>query len=578
MLPLPHVSLLPMVIVFVVLLAGLGALVVALVRHGGNQGAADAWRLSSKRWAVPAQLRRAGQLVSARSFWADGLEAALPLGWIGGGMATTPRHGSLLVVAPPGARKTSAVVVPAVLRYAGPVLCASVKSEVYELTSEHRAGLGRVIVFDPSGATGIRSCRWSPLMDIRSYASAQQTAFDLLRADKASEGQLENQHFWDVMGRQGLAPLLYCAARTGRGIGECSALLLDEQDVTQELVLLGDQTALTQWQLHIQQEPRTKANINSTILQVLEVWSRTELQPILRTGGQVGPPAPAPILPAQPQLMRELLEASPQPASAATEAPAATEQPAWDAEQPANQPSGEVLDLDRFVAGHPGGGDTLFLVAPAQEQEQYAPVFQALISAVVRRIEQRSAQLGGVPLDPSILLCIDEAANIAPIKDLHQLVSRLRGQGAQIITVWQSLAQLYDIYHGDRAEAVIAGHTSKLFLSGIDEPRTLRYLSDAVGQDWHREVSTTSSPTGGSSTAGMHLIDVAPADWLRTRPAREGICLTPRVPPARLHLPAYFEDKRLQKMIPQQVLDRYRQVNTHGKRQGARGKRQGARR
>ncbi len=77
-------------------------------------------------------------------------------------------------------------------------------------------------------------------------------------------------------------------------------------------------------------------------------------------------------------------------------------------------------------------GGTLYLVAPADDQRLFSPIFEALTNCVVREVERRSAHLGG-PVDPRLLLILDEAANIAPLRRLDAIASAGAGQGIVLV-------------------------------------------------------------------------------------------------------------------------------------------------
>ncbi len=60
------------------------------------------------------------------------------------------------------------------------------------------------------------------------------------------------------------------------------------------------------------------------------------------------------------------------------------------------------------------GPNTLYLSAPAHDQRRLTPLFVALLRQVVEHVYDRVARTGR-PLDPPLLLVLDEAANIAPV-------------------------------------------------------------------------------------------------------------------------------------------------------------------
>ena len=59
----------------------------------------------------------------------------------------------------------------------------------------------------------------------------------------------------------------------------------------------------------------------------------------------------------------------------------------------------------------------------------------------------------------------------------------MTGPGIQLVTVWQSKAQL-DSTYGKDAETVLTNHRSKLiYPSGITDLATVQYISELVGDE-----------------------------------------------------------------------------------------------
>ena len=80
------------------------------------------------------------------------------------------------------------------------------------------------------------------------------------------------------------------------------------------------------------------------------------------------------------------------------------------------------------------------------------------------------------PIDPPLLVVLDEAANIAPLAELDGLAATCAAHGVQLVTVWQDLAQIAARY-GARSATVVNNHRAKLFLAGIADPATLDHAS-----------------------------------------------------------------------------------------------------
>lgn len=483
-------------VVTVVCLAGLVVLLVWKARLGGPGSDVDRWREASRRWARPKDVAALAD---------DGRPGRLRLGRLGDVPVLAPPNRSVLVQAPSGSGKTPRVVVPNVNAWRGPAVVASVKADVLHLTLAARSRLGPVMLFDPTGATGLESWRWSPLLGVDSYDQALRVAHDLCEAAKANrEGAgIEGQSFWDSQGRQMMAPVVFAAAMTGGSMADVDAwmkLPAGEQHVAGLLDRLGDDRAAVQWELFLSTEFKLKSDIKSTASEIFEAWARPELA---------------------------------------------------DATDVCRDDGRPVIDLDRLVlpdGGPDGGPATLYLVAPASDQEALTPVFATVVNAILRRVELAAARRG-TPLDPSLLLCLDEAANIAPLRKLDRVLSKAAGEGATILTVWQDQGQLEKIYGRAVARTVLSNSYVNLYLPGINDYETLRQLSDAIGDDTYVHRSTTSSMQGGSTTTSPQQMRVAPIEALRAMPVDQAIAITGSWPAMRLRVPAWFEDDRLRAQV-----------------------------
>ena len=121
----------------------------------------------------------------------------------------------------------------------------------------------------------------------------------------------------------------------------------------------------------------------------------------------------------------------------------------------------------------------------------------------------------------------------------------------QLVTVWQSLAQMRAIYQA-QTDSLITNHATKIFFSGISDHTTLRYVSDLCGEE---EVPTRSSTmdvhaTGrrrsvADSTARTRLV---PVDLLRQAPEGTALLMHGRLPPAHLIGRRPREERRLRRL------------------------------
>src|SRR4029078_10510962 len=91
------------------------------------------------------------------------------------------------------------------------------------------------------------------------------------------------------------------------------------------------------------------------------------------------------------------------------------------------------------------GSSTAYLCAPAHEQRRLQPLFATLVQEIVARAYERSAEISAA-LDPPLLVVLDECANIAPLRELATLASTGAGQGIQLVSVFQDMAEIYGAY------------------------------------------------------------------------------------------------------------------------------------
>jgi len=446
---------------------------VLLWRAGARQRTRD----RSFRWARRDHLR---------PLLVDGPERGrLLLGRIGRRrlVAAEPRA-STLIVAPTQAGKTTRLVVPNVLAWRGPLVVTSVKADVLAATNRQREDRGHVQVFDPTGATGYDTARWSPLLTCATYEAAERTASWLVQA----AGDPDNPHarYWEQLGARLLGPMLFAAAGTARSMSDIARWVdrRDETEVTDILEALADQDALDAWSATTAREERAKDSVYGTA----EVLLRAFTSPSVRRATTV-------------------------------------------------EDDSDRIDVERLL----DGDNTLYLVAPEHEQHRLRPLFEALVQSVVRAAQDRYASTGE-PLDPPLLLMLDEAANIAPLRNLDTLAATGAGQGILLCTVWQDLAQLDAIYNR-RAATVINGHRAKVLLAGQADLGTLDKLSRHIADDELFRPAPTWS-TDGRRSVSEHASDVrlAPIEYLRQLPTGQAIVLYGNLPPIRLRLLPYGHD------------------------------------
>ena len=136
---------------------------------------------------------------------------------------------------------------------------------------------------------------------------------------------------------------------------------------------------------------------------------------------------------------------------------------------------------DSVITGMLAGSNTLYLCAPLGDETRIGVVFAVVLHDLITQAFDRYNRTGD-PLDPRLLLLLDEAAN-TPLPKLPQWSSTVTGAGMQLVTVWQSKAQLDQIYNRD-ADNVLTNHRTKLiYPRGLSDMATIEYICNLVGTE-----------------------------------------------------------------------------------------------
>lgn len=444
-------------------------------------------------------LPRAGRARPASARWAAWTELRslrvwhsqprrLTLGRQGGTLIAAEALQSAIVVAPTQSGKTTGLAIPALLEWEGPVVATSIKTDLLRDTVECRRQLGEVMVYDPTESTGFEGVRATPLAGATTWRGAMRVA-SWLCASADSRAGLENADFWHAAAAKLLAPLIYAAATNGLTMADAVRWLDSgpgsEPEVTELLERSGSPDALLAWRATWNRDERQRSPIFTTAETIVSAFADPRVQAA---------------------------------SSAAEYTPA------------------RLLD---------GRSNTLYLCAPAHEQERLRPLFSMMIREILAVVYEAAAATGRA-LDPPLLLALDEAANIAPIPNLDEIASSGAGQGIQLLTVFQDLAQVRKRYGADRARTILNNHRAKLFGSGISDPDTLEYVSRLVGAGEFRQRSETSGEVGRrSTTEATTFRDLAPTNVVREARPGSALLLYGHLPAAQISLRPWFSERRL---------------------------------
>ncbi len=163
----------------------------------------------------------------------------------------------------------------------------------------------------------------------------------------------------------------------------------------------------------------------------------------------------------------------------------------------------------------------------------------ALVTAIYEVAIEKARRNG--PLDPRLFVLMDEAANIAPVRNLASWLSQCGDHGVMIATVWQSIAQIDQRYGRAARDAICAACTAQLFLPPLIEPTTSGYLTGLLGEE------PVAAASGSRGTAGFSAAErkAAPAPWLREISPGRGVLIYRDLPAAVVRTPGWWAQQLL---------------------------------
>jgi type IV secretion system protein VirD4 len=448
---------------------------------------------SGARWA------RSGELRRLRGVGRSGQQGRLVLGRRGGRLLYAEHRHALVAFGPPQSGKSAGIAIPALLDWNGPTVACSIKTDLLAATVARRRALGEVLVFDPFElAPGTNSHTWSPLHGADTWDGALEVAWRLASAGEVDRRGVEGGDFWAAAAEQRLAPLLYTAAASGAGMEGVVRWVYGQgtRELHEALMRItgeaGDDTRLADAHAAYDavkafeaQADRTRTSIEATAQTLLRAY---RFQRVMRSAR-----------------------------------------------------SSEIT-ADRLL----DGAATLYLIGDAKASKLLRPLFLALLGEVVDRAYERATVAGG-RLERPLLLCLDEAGNVAPLPNLAEIASTAPSHNIQLVTIFHDLAQARSRY-GQGAETVVNSHRARMLLPGVADLETLRYFAGLVGEEEARDRTHTTGSGGTTRSTARRRRPLIAAEALRQLPERHALLLYGRIAPTQVRLRLWFESRRLRRL------------------------------
>lgn len=429
-------------------------------------------------------------------------------------------RGAVALVGPSRSGKTTAAVA-GILEWSGPAVLSSVKADLLGATHGWRSEVGDVRVYDPMSSSIPKgtTALWSPLQQAGSVAGAQRAARALCDAAPRSgvEGGMD---FWLAQAEILLSGLLFIAHQGHRDMGAVCQWVFAQDRPTDagdgevydalKPLLNSNNSAVSGGASEVhkslksvwQMEDRTRSSIYATAQTVVWPWS--------------------------------------DPGVAHSARPPHT--PPGKGRPPTRRKEGEgQIDLAWLL----GGANTVYLCSPIEDQRRLAPAFGGLLNDLINQAYRHVAERGR-PLDPPLLVVIDEAGN-TPLRSLPEYASTLAGLGVLLVTIWQSIAQLNAAY-GPQSDTILTNHLTKLMYAGLSDPASLSYVDRILGQ---AEVDTrsrtaTERVSGGSDQFSTTQVPLAPAHVLRQMRPGDALLVHGTLPPAHVRTRPFYATPHLE--------------------------------
>ncbi|HEX5193497.1 MAG TPA: type IV secretory system conjugative DNA transfer family protein [Solirubrobacteraceae bacterium] len=425
-------------------------------------------------------------------------DGRLALGRAGGRLLYTEQRHALVAFGPPQSGKSAGLAVPALLEWDGPAVASSIKTDLLACTATRRRALGDVLVFDPFALAPRESHTWSPLAGAGTWDGALEVAWRLAAAGELDQKGVEGGDFWAVAAEQRLAPLLFVAARTeagmdavvrwvyGQGTRELDTAVSELTGTARTDSELADaHAAYDALRAFETQADRTRSSIEATAQGLLRAY---RFERVLRSS------------------------------------------------------RGCEITADGLLDERA----TLYLIGDAKASKLLRPIFLALLSEIVDRAYERATLAGG-RLELPLLLCLDEAGNVAPLPNLAEVASTAPSHNIQLVSIFHDLAQARSRY-GRQAETVVNSHRARMLLPGVADLDTLRYFSSLAGEEETRDTTRTTGAGGSNRTTGRRRRPLIAPEQLRQLPPGQALLLYGRIPPARVALRMWFADRRLKRL------------------------------
>lgn len=409
-------------------------------------------------------------------------------------------EGHLLTIAPTGAGKTQAHVLPNVFMYDGPLVILDVKGDCYRELAWLRKAKGNVIKWAPFDET-IESDKINPLDFVRSWEDSLALATTLIPAERSRDP------FWEMSARDIITGIIWFLVRRGepgkRTMAEVHRLVTalnakvpenlrrsEDEGETWGSQLIEDMLASPDANLHttanalqeMDQNEKMRASILAVARVYLSVWASPA---IARTTDET-------TFKWDPAALRHKMAA-------------------YEREQ-------DGLEGDYAYRTDRAGADTIFLIVPPELIASNAPVLRSILGLHIKELmeaagrAEREPDGRTYPKKPVVFL-LDEFPQLGYVDQVEKAIAIIRSAKVRLWLFAQDLSQIRALY--PQAQAILANCRMKSFF-GLNDSKTADEVSELIGFRQEllgqgKEALATSQALRGPEFKGQQVVLVSGA-------------------------------------------------------------------
>ena len=404
-------------------------------------------------------------------------------------MAATPQgrkplymqyEDSCWTYAPARAGKTLTIVAPGILSAPGPVLATSTKVDVLTHTAIARLEVGQVLAFDLEQITGWpHQVLWNPVRGCQDENEALARGKAWARA--TSRGNVKNGDWFADQAAAVLGRLLHAAALEGKDLRDVMRWASDFTDAEPVEILRRNgatESFITRLvDLRSSRAGEAVDGIKMTLQGLFEPLASSRVLSLLVPGDRT------------------------------------------------------AFDAQDFLAGR----NTLYVIADG-DASPLAPLVTMFTDFVFRAAKHLSQQRAGGRLWPVFTMFLDEAPNVAAIRDMPAVLSESGGRGIRVLGFSQSFAQNEARWGLEAAKAIQETANVIILMPGLKREALKDYAAE-MGTKHRQRRSRSTGRNGGSTTVSFEEVQVMKAEEIKHLRVGEALVVYRNLPPfvGRMH-------------------------------------------